>query len=200
MSGLCVTAALATLALMAAPEKQTWESTLTPHVRADFLPRSALIEVDGQAQPERGLVQFDVTDPSRTFRIRVSAEGFEPAERVVEAGKIANGQFYVALRPAGFHGQIDTVDPSSMALAASALWKGGRIDDAADYAEQSLRAGQTPLANKVMGEVWRRRGDREKAVRYFTMYLSLTDNPSDGPEIRAWLLQEQPGDIKVPAR
>jgi hypothetical protein len=48
--------------------------------------------------------------------------------------------------------------------------------------------------------VWRRRGDREKATKHYTMYLSLTDSPPDAPEIRAWLMQPRPGDITVPAR
>ena len=193
--------ALSALTLLAAPEKekQSWDSVSTAIARADFLPKAALVEVEGQP-PGRGFVQLDVTDPGRTYKVRVSAEGFEPEERVVEAAKIARGLFYLALRPAGFAQRVDTADPSSMALAASALWKAGRVDDAADYAEQSLHVGNTPLANKILGEVWRRRGDRDKAVQYFTMYLSLTDNPSDGPAIRAWLLEAQPGDITVPAR
>jgi tetratricopeptide (TPR) repeat protein len=87
-----------------------------------------------------------------------------------------------------------------MALAASALWKAGRVDDAADYAEQSLRTGSTPLASRVLGDVWRRRGNRDQAVKYYARYLSETDNPPDAPEIKAWLMQDRPGDITIPAR
>jgi hypothetical protein len=193
-------ALLAALAVLAGPpEKQSWDSVQTPEVRADFLPQSALVEVDGQARG-RGFVKLEVTDPKRTFRLRVSAEGFEPEEAVVEAGRVANRDYFLALRPAGFDRRVDTKDAASMALAASALWRAGRVDDAADYAEQSLRTGNTPLANRVLGDVWRRRGDRDKAVRYFTMYLSLADNPPDGAEIRSWLMQPRPGDITIPAR
>jgi tetratricopeptide (TPR) repeat protein len=193
-------AILAALAVLAAPpEKQSWDSLQKPEVRADFLPQSALVEVDGQARG-RGFVKLDLADPKRTYRLRVSAEGFETEEAVVEAGRIANRQYFLALRPAGFERKVDTQDAASMAQAAAALWKAGRVDDAADYAEQSLRTGNTPLANRVLGDVWRRRGDRDRALKHYTMYLSLADNPPDGPEIRAWLMQDRPGDITVPAR
>jgi tetratricopeptide (TPR) repeat protein len=191
---------LAALAVLAAPpEKQSWDSLQKPEVRADFLPQSALVEVDGQARG-RGFVKLDLSDPKRTYRLRVSAEGFETEEAVVEAGRVAGRQYFLALRPSGFQQKVDTQVSASMALAASALWKAGRVDDAADYAEQSLRTGSTPLASRVLGDVWRRRGDRDQAVKYYARYLSQTDNPPDGPEIRAWLLQDRPGDITIPAR
>jgi hypothetical protein len=199
MPASTATALLAALALLAAPQKESWDTAAPPMARASFLPRSALVEVDGQ-QKGRGYVNLEVADPKRTFRIRVSAEGFEPREAVVEAGQVAHQEFFLALRPAGFERPVDTGDAPSMALAASALWRAGRVDDAADYAEQSLRSGNTPLANRVLGEVWRKRGNRDQAVRYFTMYLSLSENPPDGPEIRAWLMQDRPGDITIPAK
>jgi tetratricopeptide (TPR) repeat protein len=193
-------AILAALAVLTGPpEKQSWDSVQKPEVRADFLPQSALVEVDGQARG-RGFVKLDLSDPKRTYRLRVSAEGFETEEAVVEAGRVAGRQYFLALRPSGFQQKVDTQVSASMALAASALWKAGRVDDAADYAEQSLRTGSTPLASRVLGDVWRRRGDRDQAVKYYARYLSQTDNPPDGPEIRAWLLQDRPGDITIPAR
>jgi hypothetical protein len=205
MPATSAAAILASLAVLTASgdqpagKKQSWDSVTTPEARADFLPQSALIEVDGQPKG-RGFVKLEVADPKRTFRIRVSAEGFETEEAVVEAERIANRQYYLALRPAGFDGRVDTRDAASMARAASALWRAGRIDDAADYAEQALRTGNPPLANRVLGDVWKRRGDRDKAVRYYSMYLSLTDNPPDGAEIREWLMQPRPGDITIPAK
>ena len=75
-----------------------------------------------------------------------------------------------------------------------------RVDDAADYAQQSFRGGNTPLANRVLGDVWRRRGDRDQATRYYTMYLSLSDHPADEAAIREWLLQPRAGDITIPAK
>lgn len=191
---------LAALAVLAGPpEKQSWDSVQKPEVRADFLPQSALVEVDGQARG-RGFVKLDLSDPKRTYRLRVSAEGFETEEAVVEAGRVAGRQYFLALRPSGFQQKVDTQVSASMALAASALWKAGRIDDAADYAEQSLRTGSTPLASRVLGDVWRRRGNRDQAVKYYARYLSETDNPPDAPEIKAWLMQDRPGDITIPAR
>src|SRR5512139_460208 len=140
-------ALLASLALLATPpEKQSWQSADTPDVRAEFLPQSAQVEVDGKVLG-RGFVVLKVTDPKRALRVRVSAPGFEPEEKVVEAGRVANKQYFLALRPAGFEQKLDARDPAGMALAASALWRAGRVDDAADYAQASLGAGNTPLAN-----------------------------------------------------
>ena len=191
--------ALLVVATGAGPAKQSWESTLKPEVKLTVLPHTALVEVDGQART-RGFLSLDVADPKRTFRVRVSAEGFETAEAVVEAGRVADRTFFLALRPAGFgsSGHIDPGDASAMAKAASALLRAGRADDAAEYAEQSLEAGRTPLANRVLGDVWRRRGNRDKATQYYAMYLSLADNPPDAGEIRAWLSQPRGGDIAVP--
>lgn len=199
MPAASVVALLVTLAAPAAPQKQSWESTVKPEAEAWFLPRSALVEIDGQPQG-RGLAKIQITDPKRTFKLRVSAEGFETEEAVVESGRVANRQFALALRPAGFDRRVDPGDAGVMARAAAALWKAGRADDAADYADASLKAGNTPLANRVLGDVWRARGDRDQATRYYTMYLSLTQNPPDAPEIKAWLMEPRPGDITIPAR
>jgi hypothetical protein len=199
MPALGAAAVIAALAVLSTPEKQALGSPLVPEVRADFLPRSALVEVDGQALG-RGFVVLKVPDPKRTYRIRVSAEGFEPEEKLVEAERIVDRQFFLVLRPLGVEKRLDAGDAAGLARAASRLWKAGLVDDAADYAEQSLQAGNNSLAHRVLGEVWRRRGDRDRAVKHFTMYLSLADDPPDGPEIRAWLMQPRPGDITIPAR
>ncbi len=199
MPSSIVAALLAALAALAAADKESWNDVVKPEASATFLPRSALVEVDGKARG-RGSVTLEVTDPKRTFRVRVSAEGFETEEAVLEAGRIANRQFVLALRPVGFAGRVDAADASTVALAADALWRAGRADEAAEYAGQSLTIANTPLANRVLGDVWRHRGDRDRAIRYYTMYLSLADNPPDGPEIRAWVLRPKDGDITVPAR
>lgn len=199
MSLSTVLAVLAALSTLAAPaEKQSWDSTVKPQTNAVFLPRSALVEVDGEPRG-RGAVSLEIEDRTRKFKVRVSAEGFETQEAVVEAARVADKDFALALRPAGYTKPVDARDASSMALAASALLRAGRVDDAADYAEQSLRGGNTPLANRVLGDVWRRRGDRDQATRFYTMYLSLADHPRDEAEIRAWLLQDKAGDITIPA-
>jgi len=196
-------ALLAALAILApppeppAPARQSLEATRAPETRADFLPRSALIEVDGQVRGH-GFVKLELGDVTRTFKVRVSAEGYQTEELVVDPARVVDRQFFLALRPVGFDKKVDPRDAASMALAASALWRAGRVDDAADYAEESLRAGNTALANRVLGDVWRKRGDRDQAVKYFTMYLSLMDDPPDGKEIRAWLMQDRPGDLVIP--
>jgi tetratricopeptide (TPR) repeat protein len=204
MIATCSAALLAALAVMAPapapppPTAQSLEATRALETRADFLPRSALIEVDGQVRG-RGYVKLELGDGRRTFKVRVSAEGYQTEELVVEAARVVDRQFVLALRPVGFDRRIDTRDAASMALAASALWRAGRVDDAADYAEESLRTGNTALANRVLGDVWRKRGDRDQAVKYYAMYLSLMDDPPDAKEIRAWLMQDRPGDIVIPA-
>jgi hypothetical protein len=199
MSAPSVTALLVAMAASAAPAKQSWDSGMKPEVNAEFLPRSALVEVDGEARG-RGFVKLEITDPKRIFRVRVSAEGFEPEEAAVEAGRVADREFVVALRPSGFGRRVDPRDAASVALAADALWRAGRAGDAAEYAEASFRAGNTPLANRILGDYWRSRGDRDQATRYYTMYLSLADDPPDGPQIKAWLRQPKPGDITIPAK
>lgn len=192
-------AVVAALAFVAAPAKEPWESVMKPEVSAAFLPRSARVEVDGEVRG-RGFVKIEITDPKRTFKVRVSADGFQPEEATVEAGRVADKEFIVALRPAGFERKLDPRDAAAMALAADALLQAGRVDDAADYAQQSFRGGNTPLANRVLGDVWRRRGDRDQATRYYTMYLSLSDHPADEAAVREWLLQPRAGDITIPAK
>ncbi len=196
MTGIALLAALAALA---APAKDAFGSAVKPEVNAEFLPRSARVEIDGEVRGT-GFVKLEVPDPKRTLRVRVSAEGFVTEEATIEAGRVADREYMIALRPAGFERRLSAKDASGLALAAAALWRAGRGDDAADYAEQSLRAGDTALAHRVLGDVWRRRGDRDQATREYTRYLSLSEHPPDEAEIRAWLLQPRPGDIEIPAK
>ena len=204
MPASCSAALLAALAVLAPPPeppppaRQSLEATRAPETRADFLPRSALVEVDGQVRG-RGFAKLELGDGKRSFKVRVSAEGYQTEELVVDAARVVGRQFVLALRPVGFDRKVDPRDAASMALAASALWRAGRVDDAADYAEESMRTGNTALANRVLGDVWRKRGDRDQAVKYYAMYLSLMDDPPDGPEIKAWLMKDRPGDIVIPA-
>lgn len=192
-------AVLAALAAGAGPPKQSWDSVVKPEVKVEIMPRSAVVEVDGKALG-RGFATLDVTDPKRKFRVKASAEGFETAEAVVEGASVANHHYFVALRPLGFGAdrRLDPADAPSMAVAAAALWRAGRVDDAAEYAEQSIRGGNTPLANRVLGDVWRRRGNRDRAIQYYAAYLSLADDPPDAAEIKSWVSQVK-GDITIPA-
>ncbi len=201
MPALAIAAAVAALTALAPPEqpKQSWSATMRPDGFAAFLPHTAVVEVDGKVAG-RGSVQVEVADPKRTFRVRVSAEGFEPEEATVEAAHVADREFMIVLRPVGFAERIAPNDASATARAAAELWRAGRVDDAAEYADYSLRLANTPLANRVMGDVWRKRGDREKAVQYYTMYMSISENAAEKEQIRAWLLQERPGDITIPAK
>jgi hypothetical protein len=196
-----VAAALAGLAALAPPAqpKQAFDATLRPEGYAAVLPHTAIVEVDGK-EVGRGSVKVEVTDPKRTFRLRVSADGFEPEEATVEAARIGDREFMIVLRPAGWTTRIDPRDASATARAAEALWRAGRADDAAEYADYSLRLGNTPLANRVLGDVWRKRGDREKATQYYTMYISISSNAAEKEQIRAWLMQDRPGDITIPAQ
>lgn len=195
---LAAAAGLVPLAAFSGPAKESWDSVVKPEAKVEVMPRRARLEVDGKERG-RGFATLDVTDPRRKFRVRATAEGFEPAEAVVEGGAIADQSFFLALRPLGFGStrRLDPRDAPSMAQAAAALWRAGRVDDAAEYAEQSLRGGETALANRVLGDVWRRRGDRDRAVRHYASYLSLAQDPPEAAEIRAWVSQGK-GDITVP--
>jgi tetratricopeptide (TPR) repeat protein len=192
-------AIVATLAALAAPPKTSWDAVGKPEIDAEILPHSAAVEVDGRPSG-RGIATLDVSDPKRTYRIRAAADGYQTEESVVEAGRAVNGRCLLALRPAGFAGPVDPEDPNRMAQAADALLRAGRVEDAADYAQQSLRTGRTALAHRVLGDVWRSRGDRDQATKYYTMYLSLADNPPDANEIKAWLRKPREGDITIPSR
>jgi len=199
---MALTAAVALLAawtLATDPPKQAWDEAVKADVTAEVLPRSARVEVDGKLHAQ-GFVSLEPKGPGQTFRIRASADGFEPEERVVEAARVENRAIVVVLRPVGFGRPLAATDAAGMALAADALLRAGRLDHAAEYAERSLAAGNTPLANRVLGDVWRQRGDRDRATRYYTMYLSIAEKPPDGPEIRDWLLKDRPGDITIPAQ
>jgi hypothetical protein len=194
-----VLAVLAALAAGAGPAKESWDSVVKPEVKVEILPHAALVEVDGKARG-RGFATLDVTDPKRRFRVRASAEGFETAEAEVEGGSIADRRFFLALRPLGFgsNRRLDPGDAPSMAQAAATLWRAGRVDAAAEYAEQSVRGGNTALANRVLGDVWRHRGNRDRAIQHYAVYLSLAENPPDAAEIKEWVSQVK-GDITVPA-
>lgn len=193
-------AALVPAAAPAGPPKESWDSVVKPEAKLEVLPHRAAIEVDGQPRG-RGYATLDVSDPARKFRVRASAEGFETAEVEVTGQGIADRRFFVALRPAGFGSdrRLDPGDAPGMAQAAAALWRAGRVDDAAEYAEQSIRGGDTPLANRVLGDVWRRRGNRDRAIQYYAAYLSLAADPPEAAEIKAWVSQVK-GDITVPAK
>jgi len=201
MLALALAATLTALAALAPPAgpKPSWADTVRPEGYAAFLPHTAVVEVDGKVAG-KGSVQVEVADPKRRLHLRVSADGFEPEEATVEAAHVADREFTIVLRPAGFAKRIEPGDASATALAAAELWRAGRVDDAAEYADYSLRLANTPLANRVMGDVWRKRGDREKATRYYTMYMSISENAAEKEEIRAWLLQDRPGDITIPAK
>jgi tetratricopeptide (TPR) repeat protein len=201
MPALSLAAAVAALAALAPPAapKQSWDATMRPEGYAAFLPHTAAVEVDGKVVG-RGSVQVEVTDPARRIHLRVSADGFEPEEATVEAGRVADREFMVVLRPAGWTKRLDPRDASATALAAADLWRAGHVDAAAEYADYSLRLANTPLANRVLGDVWRKRGDREKATQYYTKYLSISENAAEKEEIRAWLMQDRPGDITIPAK
>ena len=196
-SALAVLAAL--LAAAPAAPKQSWDSAMKPEANAQFWPRAALVEVDGKPAG-RGWVLLKLPDAAQSLRVRVSAEGFETEETVVEVERIRNKQFFLALRPAGFAQKLDPLDAAGMARAAEALWKAGRAGEAAEYAEQSLANGNTPLANRVLGDIARSRGDRDGAVRFYTMYLSIRPDAPDAADIKKYLMQDRPGDITLPAQ
>ncbi|HEU4382761.1 MAG TPA: tetratricopeptide repeat protein [Anaeromyxobacteraceae bacterium] len=197
----CTAAALAAALLpgaACATGKESWDSVVKPEAKVEVIPNDALVEVDGKARG-RGFATLDVSDPKRRYRVRASADGFVTEEAEVEGGSIADRHFFLALRPAGFGSgrRLDPRDAPSMAQAAAALWRAGKPDAAAEYAEQSLRGGNTALANRVLGDVWRRRGNRDRAVQYYGMYLSLAEDPPDAAEIKAWVSQVK-GDITIP--
>ena len=66
-----------------------------------------------------------------------------------------------------------------------------------ELGEGAMRGYRLAGERRVLGDVWRRRGDRDRAVRHYASYLSLAQDPPEAAEIRAWVSQGK-GDITIP--
>ncbi len=193
-------AALAALAVLACggPRQASWESAAGSQVAVEVLPRLAAVEMDGRAFGSGGRSQ--AVRPGARHRLRASAEGFEPLEVEVEGERLAGRTVFLVLRPRGFGSErrLESGEPSGLAQAAARLLRAGRVDDAVDYAEQSLAAGDNALAHKVLGAALARKGSAERSIRHYSDYLGLAPDAPDAAEVRQ-ALERARGDIALPA-
>ncbi|HEY6105708.1 MAG TPA: hypothetical protein VIV59_06990 [Anaeromyxobacteraceae bacterium] len=193
-------AALAALAALACggPRKASWESVAGPQVAVEVLPRQAAVEMDGRALGAGGRSQ--AVRPGGRHRLRASADGFEPLEAEVEGDRVAGRTVFLVLRPQGFGSErrLEAGEPSGLAQAAARLLRAGRLDDAVEYAEQSLAAGDNALAHKVLGAGYARKGSPERSIRHYSDYLGLAPDSPDAAEVRKALGTAR-GDIALPA-
>ena len=178
------TIAFTTLAVLAgacaSPQPVTWSQINPPVAYVETLPPEALVAVNG-VEVGKGSVAFPVADESRGYAIRATAPGFEPLESTVPGSKLAGARLELVLRPEGFGTQRTLVagEPSGLLQAAVALLRANRPKDAITYAQASLAAGDSPQGHKVCGQAHRRLGNRDLAIKEYSLYLSLSPDAPD---------------------
>jgi tetratricopeptide (TPR) repeat protein len=182
-----------------APKRATWDEVRVPEAHVETLPAGAEVTVDG-APAGRSPLSIRVPDPSRRIHLQASAPGFEPADLMLEASRVAGQRLDVVLRPAGFGAQrrLDLGEPVGLAQAAAALLKAGRAAEALAFAEASLAVAETPLAHKAAAEAHRRLGNRKGAIQHYSAYVTLLPDAPDRKAIEA-AIAEARGDLTIPA-
>ena len=177
---LALAAAVSLAASCASTPPATWSTVRPPEAYVETLPPSAVISVDG-LEVGKGSVSFPVPDDTRTYALRATAAGFEPLELAVPGARLAGTRIDLVLRPEGFGSQRKLVagEPVGLLQAAVALLRAGRATDALAFAQASLAAGESPQGHKVAGDAWRKLGNREMAVKEWSLYLSLMPDSPD---------------------
>jgi hypothetical protein len=177
---LALAAAVSLVTSCASTPPATWSTVRPPEAYVEALPPSAVISVDG-VEVGKGSVSFPVPDDTRTYTLRATAPGFEPFVLAVPGTTLAGTRIDVVLRPEGFGSQrkLAAGEPVGLLQAAIALLRAGRAADALAFAQASLAAGESPQGHKVAGDAWRKLGNREMAVKEWSLYLSLVPDAPD---------------------
>ncbi len=164
----------------ASPRQASWAEVQPPVAYIETLPPGALVTVDG-AEVGLGPLAFPVPDEARSYAIRVTSEGFEPLDATFAGSKLAGARIELVLRPVGFGSQrqLASGEPSGLLQAAVALLRANRPKDAITYARASLAAGDSPQGHKVCGQAYRRLGNRDMAIKEYSLYLSLSPDAPD---------------------
>jgi hypothetical protein len=173
--------ALAALGLScASPGAVSWNQVRPREAYVETLPPGALVQVDG-VELGRSPLAFPVPDTGRSYEVRATAPGFEAAAVSERGDKLAGGRLEVVLRPEGFGSQrrLALGEPVGLAQAASTLLRANRPADALAFAQASLAAGESPQAHRISGEAYLRLGDRNLAVKEYSLYLSLAPDAPD---------------------
>ena len=178
------TSALLTLAILstgcASAQKASWAEVQPPVAYLETLPPGALVTVDG-IEVGLGPLAFPVPDEAHAYAIRVTSAGFEPLEASFAGSKLAGSRIELVLRPEGFGSQrqLASGEPAGLLQAAVALLRANRPKDAITYAKASLAAGDSPQGHKVCGQAYRRMGNRDLAIKEYSLYLSLSPDAPD---------------------
>jgi len=178
------TSALLTLAILstgcASAQKASWAEVQPPVAYLETLPPGALVTVDG-IEVGLGPLAFPVPDEANAYAIRVTSAGFEPLEASFAGSKLAGARIELVLRPEGFGSQrqLASGEPAGLLQAAVALLRANRPKDAITYAKASLAAGDSPQGHKVCGQAYRRMGNRDLAIKEYSLYLSLSPDAPD---------------------
>jgi tetratricopeptide (TPR) repeat protein len=165
-----------------------------PELLLEVLPRHAAVKLDG-APLGAGDRTVRAPPPGHHW-IAVVADGFEPAEVVLAEGPLGGARVGVALRPAGLDsaGQVDFDEPGGLALAAAALTRSGRHQDALDYAARALVLDAAlPLAWRVRGDAQAGLGHRAEARAAWGRYLELQPAAPDRAAVEARLIDDRAG-------
>jgi tetratricopeptide (TPR) repeat protein len=196
----CATlAALAALASSCAAPRQPWRETRPPEAVVEVLPREAEVAVDG-APPRRGARTVPVPDPAHRYLFRGSAPGFAPAEVARSGAELAGARIGLVLRPDGFGSArpLDLDEPEGLAAAGAALLRAGRPAQAIEYAGRAAElAPEEPLPRRVLGEAYRRTGERARAAQELSAYLRAAPDAPDRDEV-ARAVEALRGDVEVP--
>jgi tetratricopeptide (TPR) repeat protein len=149
-------------------------------VYVETLPIGALVAVNG-TDVGLGPLAFPVRDEARSYAIRVTAAGFEPLDLTVVGSKVTGARLDLVLRPEGFGSQrkLEAGEPAGLLQAALALLRANRPKDALAFAKASIAAGDSPQGHKVAGQAYRKLGNRDQAVKEYTMYLSMMPDAPD---------------------
>jgi tetratricopeptide (TPR) repeat protein len=196
--GIALATLLAASALGGCAHRESWADVHTPVVLVEVLPPQAEVVMDGRPLG-RGSGTQPVPDRRRRYRFQATAEGYEPLEVEVEGEKLAGAEVRLVLRPAGFGRarRLEAGEPAGLAQAAAALLRAERVDDAILYAERSLTLAETPLAHKVVGRAYGRKGNKKESVRHYSAYLTLAPDAPDAREI-ADAVEKARGDLTIP--
>jgi tetratricopeptide (TPR) repeat protein len=167
-----------------AEEKHSFKEVMPQELLLEVLPASALVELDGTTVGT-GSRAIPVPDPGEHTLV-VSAAGFEPLERPLPKGPLANQRVSLVLRPEGF-GQsqrLEYDEPTGLAAAAAALNRAGRHADAVDYATRAVALnGKLPPALRALGDALAKVGRRNEARAAWGRYLSLVPDAPDADAV-----------------
>ena len=164
----------------ASPPRATWSDVNPPEAYVETLPPGALVAVNG-VEVGKGPVSVPVRDESRTYVLRLTAQGFEPLEASFAGAKLGGSRLELVLRPVGFGSQrlLAAGEPVGLVQASVALLRADRPADALAFAQASMAAGDSPQAHRAAGEAYRRLGDRNKAIQEFSIYVTMAPDAPD---------------------